>query len=154
MRKTCLVVLLIGVGVCGCLQAEPVQSNELTIPNFDPDSPACVIKFKGGASPESLRLNLSCLPKSAPTGLENPAPEVKVQSIHGKNAKGHMSLIDDAQSPHADRTRELNFCLYGKQNNFCGSAKVLRLKDGAKVDDTSTIKDWIQRIELQDAGSQ
>lgn len=87
MRKACLVVLLIGCGVCGGLQAEPVQSHELTIPNFDPDSPACVIKFEG-ASPASLRLNLSCLPKSAPTGFENPAPEVKVQSIRGKNAKG------------------------------------------------------------------
>ncbi|GJI96899.1 hypothetical protein RugamoR57_36170 [Duganella caerulea] len=140
-----MVVLLIGVDVCGCLQAEPVQSHERTIPNFDPDSPACVIKFEG-ASPESLRLNLSCLPKSAPTGFENPAPEVKVQSIRGKNAKGHMSLIDEVPSPHADRTRELNFCLYGKQNNFCGSAKVLRQKDG-----TSTITNWIQRIELQDA---
>jgi len=148
MRKTCWVLLLIGVGVCGRLQAEPVQSNELTIPNFDPDSPACVIKFNGGASPESLRLNLSCLPKSAPTGFENPAPGVKVQSIRGKNANGHISLIDDVHSPLADRTRELNFCLYSKQNNFCGSAKVLRLKDGAKADGTSTIKDWIQRIEL------
>ncbi|WP_217916263.1 hypothetical protein [Duganella sp. BJB1802] len=144
MRKTCLVVLLMGVEVCGCLRAEPVQSNELTIPNFDPDSPACVIKFEG-ASPESLRLNFSCLPKSAPTGFENPAPEVKVQSIRAKNAKGHMSLIDAVQSPLADRTRELNFCLYGKQNNFCGNAK---------VDGTSTIKAWIQRIELQDGGSQ
>ncbi|NVD70676.1 hypothetical protein HUX88_08890 [Duganella sp. BJB1802] len=139
-----MVVLLMGVEVCGCLRAEPVQSNELTIPNFDPDSPACVIKFEG-ASPESLRLNFSCLPKSAPTGFENPAPEVKVQSIRAKNAKGHMSLIDAVQSPLADRTRELNFCLYGKQNNFCGNAK---------VDGTSTIKAWIQRIELQDGGSQ
>lgn len=143
--------MLLGVGVCACVQAEPVQSNELTIPNFDPDSPACVIKFEG-ASPASLRLNLSCLPKSAPTGFENPAPEVKIQSIRGKNAKGHMSLIDDVQSPLADRARELNFCLYGKRNNFCGSAKVLRLKDGGKPDGISAIKAWIQRIELKNAG--
>jgi len=143
------------------------RSMELTIPNFDSQSPACQVKLpetpgqcgvEGCVLPApkhstlgSIRLNFSCLPKSAPTGFENPAEYVKVQSVHGKNAAGHLSLIDDIQPPPAERTRELSFCLYGKENNFCGAATALRLKDGPKADATAAIKSFIHGIELQGA---
>jgi hypothetical protein len=157
---------LLCIGVVSCSVPVFAAPQELTIPNFDSDSPSCRVKLPetpaqctpdGCAMPvpksstlESLQLNFSCLPKSAPTGFENPAGYVKVQPLRGKNARGHLSLIDDIESPPAERTRELNFCLYGKQNNFCGNAKTLRLKDGAKGDATAVIKAYIQGIELQD----
>ena len=60
---------------------------------------------------------------------------------------------DDVQSPADERLRELNFCLYGKLNNFCGNAKVLRLKNGSKADASAAVKAFIQGIELQAAPS-
>lgn len=111
------------------------------------------MKLPKDSTLESLQLNFSCLPKSAPTGFENPAPEAKVRSIHSKNSKGHISLIDDVQSAPAERLRELNFCLYGKLNNFCGNAKVLRLKDGTKADGSGIVKAFIQEVELQNDNS-
>ncbi|MQA21679.1 hypothetical protein [Rugamonas rivuli] len=164
-RNYLLSLIVVCAGAIGCPQVGMSASQELTIPNFDPDSPACVVKLPDtptqctvescklpllkGSTLEALQLNFSCLPKSAPTGFENPAPEVKVQSIRAKNSKGHVSLMDDVQSAPAERLRELNFCLYGKLNNFCGNAKVLRLKDGAKLDGTNTVKAFIQGMELQ-----
>lgn len=152
-------------GAIGGLQTGMTSSQELTIPNFDADIPACIVKLPHtptqctadscklplpiGSTLHALQLNFSCLPKSASTGFENPAPEAKVQSIRAKNANGHVSLIDDVQSAPAERLRELNFCLYWKLNNFCGNAKVLRLKDGAKLDGTNTVKAFIQGMELQ-----
>lgn len=76
-----------------------------------------------------------------------------MRSIHSKNSKGHISLIDDVQSAPAERLRELNFCLYGKLNNFCGNAKVLRLKDGTKADGSGIVKAFIQEVELQNDNS-
>jgi hypothetical protein len=170
MKKDHLfLTLMLGMSAVACTQAAQNAMHEITVPNFDADSPACVVKVptlnpectaEGGTLPapvgatlESIKLNFSCLPTSAPTGFENPAPEVKVQSIRSKNAKGHLSLIDDIQSPD-ERLRELNFCLYGKRNNFCGNAKVLRLKDGAKADASAAVKAFIQGIELQAAPSE
>lgn len=164
-RNYLLSLIVVCAGALGCPQIGVTAPQELTIPNFDADSPACVVKLPDaltqctaegcklplpkGSTLESLQLNFSCLPKSAPTGFENPAPEAKVQSVRAKNAKGHVSLIDDVQSAPTERLRELNFCLYGQLNNFCGNAKVLRLKDGAKLDATSTVKAFIQGMELQ-----
>ena len=170
MRKNYLfLMLMFGMSSVACTQAAQSAMHEITVPNFDADSIACVVKVPtlnpqctaegctlpapAGATLESIKLNFSCLPTSAPTGFENPAPEVKVQSIRSKNAKGHLSLIDDIQSPADERLRELNFCLYGKLNNFCGNAKVLRLKDGSKADASAAVKAFIQGIELQAAPS-
>lgn len=161
---------LMSLLLCACAigQTPPARSatQELTVPNFDADSPACVVKVPAnepqctaegcalsppnGSTLESIQLNFSCLPKSAPTGFENPAPGSKVQSIHAKNVPGHLSLIDDIQGASSERMRELNFCLYGKRNNFCGNAKVLRLKDGAKADGSAAARKFIQGMELQD----
>lgn len=168
MRKKYLyLMLLFGMSSVACTQAAQNATHEITVPNFDADSPACMVKVPAlkpqctsegcslpppaGSSLDSIKLNFSCLPTSAPTGFENPAPEAKVQSIRSKNAKGHLSLIDDIQSPADERLRELNFCLYGKLNNFCGNAKVLRLKDGSKADASLAVKTLIQGIELQAA---
>jgi hypothetical protein len=140
---------------------------ELSIPNFDADSPACVVKIADGTpactadgctipmpnrpASASIQLRFSCLPKSAPTGFDNPAPEVKVSSIRARNSQGHLSLMDDLQSPPAERMRELNFCLYGKHgkhNNFCGYAKVWRSRPGLKTDANAAIQKFIQELEL------
>lgn len=160
-------LLMFCMSAVGCSRVAATALRELTIPNFDADSPDCIVKLPDvdpactvesctisapkGATTGPMRINFSCLPKSAPTGFENPAPDVKVQSFRSKNAKGHLSLIDDVQSGSAERMRELNFCLYGKLKNFCGNAKVQRLSGGAKTDGSSEIKAFIQRIELQGA---
>jgi hypothetical protein len=164
-----LSILILGWSALGCSQAAQTATQEVAVPNFDADSPACMVKVPlvnsrctaegctlpapAGATLEAIWLNFSCLPTSAPTGFENPAPEVKVQSIRSKNAKGHLSLIDDMQSPADERLRELKFCLYGKLNNFCGNAKVLRLKDGSKMDGSAAVKTFIKGIELVTSAS-
>lgn len=156
----CAAMSLLSIGAL----AEP---QELTIPSFDSHSPACQVRLpetpvpcgvEGCVLPApkhstlgSIQLNMSCLPKFAPTGFENPADYVKVQSVDGKNATGHLSLVDDFQPPAAERTRELSFCLYGNENNFCGSTTALRLKDGPKGDATAAIKSFINGIELEGA---
>lgn len=162
-----ILILCWGISTQGT--AAQAAMNELLVLSLDTDGHACAVKVPvlnpqctadgcilpapGGATLDSIKLNFSCLPTSAPTGFENPAREVKVQSIRAKNAKGHLSLIDDVQSPADERFRELNFCLYGKLNNFCGNAKVLRLKDGSKADASPAIKTFIQGIELQTSPS-
>lgn len=143
-RNYSLSLVMFCTGAVGGPQVAATAPQELTIPNFDADSPDCIVKLPEvvpACTVESctipapkdmptgpLRINFSCLPKSAPTGFENPAPDVKVQSMRSRNARGHLSLIDDMQSGPAERMRELNFCLYGKLNNFCGNAKVRRLR--------------------------
>jgi hypothetical protein len=165
-------VLLTGI-LCTAAASFPAvvlgAPQEFTITNFDSDSPACVVTLpetpahctpEGCALPVpkystlgSLQLSFTCLPKSAPTGFENPADDMKIQPLRAKNARGHLSLIDDIESPPAERTRQLGFCLYGKQNNLCGDAKTLRLRDGAKGDATAILKSFIQGIELQGAST-
>ncbi len=167
MSIRALTVCLLCITASSFSAGAQAASPELTIPNFESQSPACQVKLpetpgqctaEGCVLPSpkystlrSIQLNFSCLPKSAPTGFENPADDVKVQSVFGKNAAGHLSLIDDIQPPPGEQTRQLGFCLYGKENNFCGDATVLRLKDGPKGDATAAIKAFIHGIELQGA---
>lgn len=164
-RNYLWLLMVLCASAVGRPQAGADAARELTIPNFDVDSPACIVKIPDaqaqctaegcklplpkGSTLESLQLNFSCLPKSAHTGFEKTPPGVKVQFIRSKNATGHVSLIDDVQSAPAEPLRELNFCLYGKLNNFCGNAKVLQLKDGAKADGSGAVKAFIQGVELQ-----
>lgn len=166
MRASYLFSLFLCAGAVG--QAAPAfsASRELTVPNFDAESPACVVRVPAnepactpegcaipppkGSTLASIQLNFSCLPKAAPTGFEKPVEGAKVQSIRAGKVAGDLSLIDDIQAPFSERLRELNFCLYGKINNFCGNAKVMRLKDGARADASRTIKALIRGIELQD----
>ena len=102
----------------------------LNIPNFEADSPACVIR----APAEQPQLDLSCLPTSAPTGLEVPSPEAKVEAIRSPNAKGHLLVQEDS----------LLFCLYGRAANVCGAATV---HSAAEI---KAIKAYAQSLELCD----
>lgn len=167
MKTSCiLLMLMFGMSAVACAQVAPMPSHELTVPNFDDASPACVVKVPDvnsqctpegctlpapvGSTLDSIKLDFSCVPSSAPTGFENPAPDVKVQSLRSKNASGDISLTDDVYSPPNERFRHLYFCLYGKLNTFCGFAKVMRLEDRTKVDGTRTVKAFLQGIELQE----
>lgn len=171
LKSYIIAFFLFGIltSVKGSRQVVVTESLELTVPNFDAESAACVvmvpqdgsqctptgcdIPLLKGAIHKLIKLNFSCLPMSAPTGFENPAPEVEVQSLHAKNAVGHLSLVDDAETESGQAMRELNFCLYGKSNIFCGNAKVLRLKGRAKADDVTAIKRFLQRVELLNGSS-
>jgi hypothetical protein len=104
----------------------------LNIPNFESDGPACVVRAPAGRPPPQI--DLSCLPKSAPTGFEKPSPEARVQSIRSPNATGHLLLQED----------DLMFCLYGQQTNLCGAAIV---HSAAEV---AAIKAYAQALELGD----
>ena len=128
--------------VFGYHQSALSAERELVIPNFDGDSPACtvilppdqsqctaegcMIPLSVGERVRTIELSLSCGPTSAPTGFENPAGYVEVHDIQAKNTNGEISLIDDINTPKNKRIRDLHFCLFGKSNNLCGNATILR----------------------------
>lgn len=163
MRSSYLLALLL---LCACAGAEPAPLASVTVPNFDADSPACVVKLpetkgsctaKGCSMPlparstlKSIQLKFSCIPSWMPNGFDKSPDYAKVLSLRARNANGNLSLIDDIDGEPADRMRSLRFCLYSKETSFCGSAKVLRLKDGAEGDATAAIKRFIEGIELQE----
>jgi hypothetical protein len=147
-----------------CVSAIPVAlaaSQEISVPNFDRDSAACVVGVPDSqqctaegcnlliSKSQSAQVSFSCLPKSAPTGFENPAPEVKVQSLRAQNARAHLSVLDDLQAPPADRMREFNFCVYGKQNNLCGNL-TMRRADDARNTAIKPLKSLVQSLEIKD----
>lgn len=162
-----LLILMFGMCPVACAQTPPMLTQEVTVPNFDRRSPACVVKVPAlnppctpggctlpapvGSTLGSIKLDFSCLPNSAPTGFENPAPEVKVQTLRVKNARVHLSLSDGVFEPTNEQSRYLTFCLYGKSNNFCGIARVMSLDHRTKVDGTPTVKAFLQGIEFQGA---
>jgi hypothetical protein len=146
-------------------QGASPPTHELTVPNFDDASPACVVRIpvvnpqctpEGCTLPvpagalDSIKLDFSCLPTKAPTGFENPAPYVKVQTLRAKNSEGNLSLSDNLSAPPKERFRELGFCLYGKFNNFCGYTRVMSSDYRTKVKATRLVKEFLQGIELQE----
>lgn len=163
-RVSLYVISLMLAGFCALAQSAEQQ---LTVPNFDPDSPACTVKVPdqnvqcsaagctlGAANADAakkVQINFSCLPTSAPTGFENPAADMKVYPIKSVNGKGHLSLIDDMASSAGAPMQEVNFCLFGESSNFCGNAKIARTRRGAKSSDVETIKRFVQQIAFKSA---
>lgn len=167
MRRTYLFSLLL---LCGCAGAEPSAESsvmqEVTVANRFRREPACVVRLprtqavcsvKGcsmpppkGSTLKSIELTFICVPKLAPPGFDNPQDYAKVLPLRARNSFGDMSMIDDIEGEPGERMRQLDFCLYGNEANFCGGAKVLRLIDGEKVDATVEIKAFIESIELRD----
>jgi hypothetical protein len=141
-------------------------SRSLSIPNFDADSPACSVSVNAelyrctaaactvpvSKSPgeRGIAVRLTCLPSSAPTGFENPAPGVKVTAIAAQNAKGLVSLIDELRIGAAPPTSTLTFCLFGGAINLCSIATLARVR-GAKLDDVDAVQRFIRTLELQTA---
>jgi hypothetical protein len=91
-------------------------------------------------------LFLSCIPSSAPTGFENPAPDVTINSIQTPNASGHFSVIDDSSVAREDRKRHLDFCLYGKKSKFCGSAETILPKNEEPAYITQPIFNFLKTL--------
>lgn len=155
--------------LCGCAGAAPVPESsamqEVTVPNVQPGEAACVVKLpqaklacsaNGCSMPpppkstlKSIELTFSCITKSSPTEFDKPVEDMKVLSLRARNVQGNLGLIDEIDGAPEELMRELSFCLYGKTANFCGAAKILRLKDGAKADPTKKIKAFIEAIEFQ-----
>jgi hypothetical protein len=151
---------------CACASACPSARAEapvdLVIPNFEADKPAChvrvgvkeekctdqscVIPTAKDKSVAPVELRFTCFPSSAPTGFENPAPYAKIRSIQSKSAKGALSLIDDITTPASERQQELNFCLYGDESNFCGSAKISKVH-GKESPTVAQIISLVKRME-------
>ena len=159
-------IVMSAISGVACAQTAPHPIHEVTVHNFDGAGPACVVRMplnKPRCTPEgctlpapvdsklsAIELTYSCGPTSAPTGYENPAPEFQVETLRTKNGHGLFSLIDEVLMPGEDRFRYAHFCLYGKRNNFCGSAKVMRLGDPPNADGTRTLKAFLQKVELQE----
>jgi hypothetical protein len=136
----------------------------LTITNVDPHSPACVIMvvqgmtqctadecvipFSNGRAVQPVQLKLSCIPTSAPTGFENPPYYAQLYSVAAKNAKGHLSVIDDSPQLNSAQMRELNFCLWGNSNILCGFAKISS-KDPRSAQ-REAVQTFIRGIEFTD----
>jgi len=145
-------------------------SQPLNIPNFDADSPACAVAVNAelyrctaaactvpmSKSPgaRAVEVRLTCLPSSAPTGFENPAPGVKVTAIAAQNAKGQVSLIDELETGAAPPTSTLTFCLFGGAINLCGNVTVARARRGAKLDDVEAVQRFIRTLGLKTAPPQ
>lgn len=166
MKNNLLIRFFIGCVGTGMFSKGVLAASMLTIANAYPGEPPCHVMVPeiaaqctadGCSLPvppsstlKSILISLGCAPASAPTGFENPSPEVKIHSFRSKNAKGYFSEIDSMTDSSNDRTRDLNFCLYGQKNNFCGTATVFRLKDGAKGNGASIVKSFIKDIEIED----
>lgn len=166
---TCRSYLLSLLLLCGGAAAAPAPgasaAQEVTVANQFPNEAACVARLpparfactaSGCTMPvppkntlKSIELTFSCIPKSSPTEFDKPMEDMKVLSLRARNAKGNLGLIDQIDGEPEELMRELSFCLYGKTANFCGAAKIQRLKDGAKADPTKAIKAFIEGIELQ-----
>lgn len=158
-------LLCSAIGCCFSVASAAVQ--EIAVKNLDTGGNACMIRVPvvlpwtecsadgcdmpapAGSSLNSIHLGFSCLPLSAPTGFENPPSYGRVESIRSGKWRGQLSEIDSIDLPKEERTRELNFCIYGKLSNFCGYARTLRLKDGKKADAAGIVKLLIRRIELE-----
>ena len=161
-----LSTLLFCAVASACPGAHADNFQELVIPNFEAEGPACHVRLAvkaekcvdqsctfaaaKGASVEPVELRFTCFPASAPTGFENPAPYAKIKSIQTKSAKGAVSIIDDINTPAAVRQQELNFCLYGTKSNLCGSAKVAKIH-GKESPTLGQIVALIKRIEWDEA---
>lgn len=155
---------LVLICTTGAASAAPLT---FEIPNFDPDGTSCHVKIPAitpgthctadacempapaGSTLGTIRVNFSCLPKSAPTGFENPPDYARVESIRSMTSSGHISQADSIDEPADQRWRDLIFCLYGKAANFCGAAKTLLLKDGSKADSSAAIKQLIRHIDFR-----
>ena len=164
-RNYLLLMLTLGMSAA-CAQAEPTPTHELTVPNLLDREPACVVKVPvpgaqctpegcilsgpAGTALDSITLSFSCLPRTSPTGFERPVSEAKVQTLRTKNARGHFMHIDVVWGPPDERSRELQFCLFGKLNNFCSGARVMSLDYRTKVKATQMVKAFAQGIELQE----
>jgi hypothetical protein len=154
-----LSTLLLCACASACARTGDAAPAELVIPNFEARSPAChvfvavkaekcadqscVLPAAKGAAAEPVELRFTCLPASAPTGFENPASDTRVHVVRTGSANGAVSIIDDINTPAAERQQELNFCLYGKQNNLCGSAKTAKISGK----DSPTVKQIISLVE-------
>ena len=140
-------------------------SRELTIKNFDAQGPACVVRVadETPCASESclvalparsrfqpVQLHFVCLPMSAPTGFENPPPEVEWHGIRAKNAQGHLSLTEFVEPPYARQTRQLDFCLWGQSNVLCGNAMTMKATTRLGAEQQRAIKKFINAIELAD----
>jgi len=166
MCRAYLLSLFLLSGYAGAVPATASPAaQEVTVLNQFPQEPACVARLpparfactaSGCTMPapsknslQSIELAFSCIPKSSPTGFDNPAVDMKVLPLRARNSLGNLGLIDEIDGAPEELMRELSFCLYGKAANFCGAAKIQRLKDGAKADPTKAIKAFIEGIELQ-----
>lgn len=162
-----LAYLLLLLALCAGAGAEAAQPAVVSVPNLDrnaapcvvalPPGPArctaqgCALPLPKGSTMASLDLGFSCIPTGSTTEFDRPPPYARIQSLRTANGRAHLSLIDDIDAPPAERLRELGFCIHGRDNIFCGHAKVLRLQDGAKGDATPVVKAFIQGLGLQGA---
>lgn len=154
---------LLALFVCALANAAPgAAAVELLVPSFDETVPPCrvrvhvktetcqgnrcLIPAHQGKSAAPIELHLTCLPSYSPTGFENAAPEVEVRSIRTRTTKGAVSLIDNDTLPSIGPHQDVNFCLYGEQTNFCGYAKVAKVR-GKRSPAIDRIISLIQRIE-------
>lgn len=164
--------LWMSLSVSACAEAQPnpvislTPSVVVTVPNFDKHGPPCIVKIPASraqctdegcylplpkkSTMPSLQLQFSCVPRSSRTEFDRPPPDAKVQAIRTPAAKGLFMLLNDFQSEPEDPKRLLTFCLWGRQNLFCGDAHVRRLSDGVKADGTATVKSFIEGVELQE----
>jgi hypothetical protein len=138
--------------------------NEIVVANFDESSPPCEARFPVGSvkcaegnceipkpatsSLNTVRLSLSCIPLSAPTGFENAPRGARVYSINTPNVKGQVSLINEVPGEPGSRMRELYFCLYGEAARLCGFAKTLLLHDGESAHASIEITRFLKTIVL------
>jgi hypothetical protein len=154
------------LAMIGFTTAAHCAPKQLKIPNFSSQGPACALTFidniyrctangcdiptSKSKGAEVIHLSFSCLPKTSPTGFENPPDYVKVEFIQSKNTKGEISFTEDIETPSSKRAIDLNFCLYGKSNNLCGFSRLLKPETHVRSTSGDTIKSFLKGIELKE----
>jgi hypothetical protein len=168
MMKSLLLALFMGWVGCTTAQAdEKKELDEIVVPNFDANGPACRVQFPVSAikcsnescdipapkrsSLKMIKISFSCIPNSANTGFERPPEDAKVYPIKASNANGNVMMIDQLIPGPAGRMRELLFCLYGKRSTFCGNADTMLLKDGEATDGSRSVINFVKTMILMDS---
>jgi hypothetical protein len=154
--------LLLFAAFLGSAAAARAATQDLVMPNVASTDPACGVQLPTSyqctadrcAVPYSqpgrsgdIAVTLVCLPTSAPTGFERPAPEVRVVSIQAQNARGHLAIFEESAAIPAEQENTLMFCLWGKATILCGNAKVSKTNAASRAQ-VRAIKTFIRRLSL------
>lgn len=101
---------------------------------------------------DDIELHLSCLSSAAPTGFENPPPEVRVESVRAGNVRGFMSISKSVAVTGTTQSMDVAFCVFGDGKNFCGSGGAIRKEKGTNV--SRVVKKFLRSVKLLEGTKQ
>lgn len=167
LRTTMLTLLLISTAAGACPGGSVTKVATMSVPNVRDKQPACQVEIARvgeqcadgsctlprlkGAKSEPAKVSFSCIPLHDQTGFENPSPEMKVTPVRHRSGTGHLGVSDYAHAEGEKPAQDISFCLSGKVNYLCGSARVDKGKGkGKQPPEVKQVQALIKRIDFKD----